>query len=158
MSHQLDEYDRAILSALQGNGRLSNLELAEKINLSPSACHKRFRRLERDGIITGYSAILNPDALGQGQSVFVQVTLEQQDSRSIERFEKAITDVPEVAECYLMSGMYDYLVLVMVRDSSDYERLHRQVLTNLPGVSRISSHFSIRAVSRRSYSVGASED
>ena len=157
MSYQLDEYDRAILSALQGNGRLSNLELAEKINLSPSACHKRFRRLERDGIITGYSAILNPDALGQGQSVFVQVTLEQQDSRSIERFEKAITDVPEVAECYLMSGMYDYLVLVMVRDSSDYERLHRQVLTNLPGVSRISSHFSIRAVSRRSYSGGAAE-
>lgn len=97
-------------------------------------------------MITGYTVILNPDAVGRNQNIFVQVTLDKQDNKTIQTFELTVQSVPEIAECYLMSGSYDYLMLVQVSDTAAYERLHRDVLTSLPGVSRISSHFALRAV------------
>ena len=147
---ELDSYDHALIACLKEDGRLTNSELAQRINLSPSACHKRFRRLEADGVITGYTVLLNPDAVGRTQNIFVQVTLDKQDNHTIQLFEKTVKSVPEIAECYLMSGTYDYLMLVQVSDTSAYERLHRDTLTSLPGVSRISSHFALRAVTAQS--------
>ena len=143
---ELDKYDHALIACLKEDGRLTNAELAQRINLSPSACHKRFKRLESEGVITGYTVILNPDAVGRTQNIFVQVTLDKQDNKTIQTFELTVQSVPEIAECYLMSGSYDYLMLVQVSDTAAYERLHRDVLTSLPGVSRISSHFALRAV------------
>ncbi len=146
---QLDPVDIAILNELQENGRLTNAELAERAGLSPSACHRRVKALEQDGIIDRYVAILSQEALGRGITVYVQVTLDNQKRDTLTAFEQAVEQVPEVMECYLMSGEADYLVRVLVRDANDYERVHREVLSALPGVARLHSSFSIRKVFSR---------
>ena len=146
LSPDIDTVDRAILRELQIDGRMTNAELAERINLSSSACFRRVRILEDKGIIEGYSAILNQVACGRGQNVLVAITLRSQDSKDLEAFESQIARHPEVMECYLMSGDSDYHVRVVVDDASDYERLHRDVLTKLPGVDRVRSSFALRTV------------
>lgn len=142
----LDRIDHKILALLVCNGRITNQELAETVGLSPAACHRRHRRLEQDGFITGYRATLDRDALGLGQSIFMQITLESQGSEAISAFEKAISSCENVAACHLMTGEFDFLVHILARDTRDYERLHKEVLTALPGVSRVRSSFALRSV------------
>ncbi|MEL6792483.1 MAG: Lrp/AsnC family transcriptional regulator [Pseudomonadota bacterium] len=143
---KLDATDRKILAALQREGRLSNADLAERINLSPSACHRRVRRLEEDGVIRDYAAMLNPRAVGRGATVFVEVTLTSQSEEILDAFEKAIALIPDVLECHLMAGTADYLIKVAAEDSDDYARIHRQHLTRLPGVAQMHSSFALRTV------------
>jgi Lrp/AsnC family leucine-responsive transcriptional regulator len=146
---RLDSVDVSILTELQVHGRLTNAELAERVGLSPSACHRRVKTLETTGIIDRYVAILSEEALGRGITVYVQVTLDNQKRDTLQDFEDAVVGVPEVMECYLMSGEADYLVRVLVRDANDYERVHREVLSSLPGVARLHSSFTIRRVFAR---------
>ena len=146
---RLDKVDVAILTELQEHGRLTNAELAERVGLSPSACHRRVKALESAGVIDRYVAILSDQALGRGITVYVQVTLDNQKRETLEAFEAAAAGVPEAMECYLMSGAADYLLRLVVRDAADYERVHREVLSGLPGVDRLVSSFTIRRVFSR---------
>ena len=145
---KIDKIDHAILNALQLNGRLSNVELAEKVGLSESACLRRVKNLDEKGVITHYAAHLSAAAVGLPGSVFVRVSLEDQQEEKLRRFEESVRSVPEVMECYLMSGDVDYLIRVVVKDAPDYERIHN-MLTRLPGVARIHSSFALRTVLKR---------
>ena len=142
----LDSHDHAILHVLQSEGRISNVELAEWINLSESATLRRVRALETAGLIEGYSARIDQAAAGLPGNVFVNITLQHQDQPDLEAFEAAVQEVPEVIDCYLMTGNFDYLLRVVVADTADFERIHRQKLTRLPGVSRVQSSFTLRTV------------
>tara|TARA_R110000744_G_scaffold220833_4_gene339824 strand:+ start:54224 stop:54700 length:477 start_codon:yes stop_codon:yes gene_type:complete len=146
---RLDDVDVAILTELQEHGRLTNSELAERAGLSASACHRRVKALETSGVIDRYVAILSEKALGRGITVYVQVTLDNQKRETLVAFETAVEAVPEVMECYLMSGDADYLIRVLVRDANDYEHVHREILSSLPGVARLVSSFTIRRVFSR---------
>ena len=130
------------------NGRLSNVELAEKIGLSESACLRRVKRLEAQGVIGGYAALVDQRKLGLRGNVFVRVSLEGQQRAKLAEFEGAVLGVPEVMECYLRSGDSDYLLRVVVGAAEDYERLHN-VLTELPGVARVHSSFALREVMKK---------
>jgi len=141
-----DSYDHAILRALQADGRISNVELAERISLSESATLRRVRALEHVGLIDGYSARINQACAGLPGNVFVSITLQRQDQQDLDVFEAAVQQVPEVMECYLMTGDFDYLLRVVVADTPDFERIHSQILTRLPGVSRVQSSFTLRTV------------
>jgi len=143
---KIDETDNAILDCLQERARISNVELAERVHLSESACLRRVRALEKAGIIAGYSALVDPVQVGLPSAVFVQLTLQRQDQTDLDAFEKAVRMIPEVMECYLMTGEFDYLLRIVVSDASDYERVHRQHLTRLPGVARVQSSFTLRTV------------
>ncbi len=142
----IDQFDRAILAALQKNGRMSNVELAERVSLSESACLRRVRALEKSGLIKGYTAVLDQSRVGLPGNVFVNITLEHSAVTDLSAFEKAVRGIPEVMECYLMSGQYDYLLRVVVSDVDDFERIHRRHLTQLPGVARLNSSFTLRTV------------
>jgi DNA-binding Lrp family transcriptional regulator len=144
----LDRYDRALLHVLQHEGRITNSELAARVHLSESACLRRVRSLEAAGLIEGYAAVLNQQRAGCPVNVFVSITLERQERADLRAFEEAIRKVPEVMECYLMSGEYDYLVRVVVSDTADFERVHSQHLTSLPHVSRVHSSFALRTVQK----------
>ena len=144
----MDKIDRQILRALQHDGRLSNVELAQAIHLSESATLRRVRALEESGLITRYVALLSAQKAGFPTNVFVNITLHRQDQDDLQAFEEAVRNVPEVMECYLMTGVSDYLVRVACRDAADFERLHSQHLTRLPGVARVQSSFALRVVRR----------
>jgi len=144
----LDRFDRAILQALQLDGRITNSTLAERVNLSESACLRRMRALEESGIIEGYTARINQQRAGCPVNVFVNITLDRQDEVDLRKFEEAIRKIPEVMECYLMTGDYDYTLRVVVADTADYERIHSKNLTRLPGVARIHSSFALRTVQK----------
>ena len=146
---QIDRYDRRILRALQQDGRISNVELAHKVSLSESACLRRVRALEQAGYIERYVALLNQKRIGKPGTVFVHIALRREEQSELAAFEEAIQKVPEVMECYLMSGEFDYLLRVVVADMADFERIHKQVLTRLPGVARVNSSFGIRTVQRK---------
>ncbi len=141
----LDKIDRAILNRLQQNGRLTNVQLAEQIGLSESACLRRVRTLEESGIIDRYVMLINQSAIGKPGNVFVRVTLDGQQREKLAAFEAQIAGVAEVMECHLMSGDFDYLLRVITRDNSDYVRIHNQ-LTSLEGVMRVQSSFALRTV------------
>jgi DNA-binding Lrp family transcriptional regulator len=143
---KIDSVDRAILDTLQRDGRIANVRLAERVHLSESACLRRTRMLEEAGVISQYKAVVNPRAVGLPDNVFVSIALMRQDQPDLEAFERAVCDVPEVMECYLMTGEFDYLLRVVVADASDYERVHRNRLTCLPGVARVQSSFALRVV------------
>lgn len=145
----LDEIDRAILRRLQSNGRLSNVMLSEEVGLSESACLRRVKMLEKSGVIERYVMLVDQSAAGKSGNVFVQITLEHQTRDELEKFERAVRKVPEVMECYLMSGTSDYMLRVIVGDTADYERLHTQHLTCLPGVVRVQSSFALRTVTKK---------
>ncbi len=145
----LDRIDRQLLLDLQTDGRISNTDLAQRAGLSQSACLRRVQRLEAAGIIEGYGARLDGAALGKGETVFIEITLTNQSEAALDAFERAASASPDILECHLMAGEYDYLLRVAVADSADYERLHRKQLAAFPFVARIRSHFALRRVSRR---------
>lgn len=144
----LDARDRAILNALQEDGRLSNAELAARVGLSPSACLRRVRLLEESGLVAGTAMILDQKACGLPGNALVFITLDQQGRQALDDFEAAVARVPEIVECYLLAGQSDYLVRVVHRDSADLERIHTSILTRLPGVVRVNSTVSLRTVKR----------
>jgi DNA-binding Lrp family transcriptional regulator len=145
---ELDRADRQILTLLQQDGRMTNAALAQQAHLSESACLRRVRALERSGLIAGYGAQINQEKAGFPVNVFVNITLDRQDQADLQSFEQAVRQIPEVMECYLMSGDYDYLVRVVVADMKDFERIHSQHLTRLPGVVRVHSSFALRTVQK----------
>ena len=145
---EIDDRDRAILRALMADGRLSNVELAEKVNLSPSACLRRVKMLEEGGLIQGYVMLLDPVAAGLAGAAYVSVTLEQQGRVTLDRFEQDVRRHPEIIECYLLAGSADYLLRVAFRDARDFERIHTDILTQLPGVSRVQSTLALRTVKK----------
>jgi len=146
----LDALDRAILTALLEDGRLSQVELAERIPLSPTAIARRIRALEETGVIEGYQARVSRQALGLNITVFVQIGLTSQSEDLLRAFEEAVVKAPSVVSCHLMSGEDDYLVTIMARDIADFERIHKEQLSRLPGVSRLKSSFALRDVASRS--------
>lgn len=145
----IDEIDKSILRDLQRDGRTSNVKLAEAVGLSEAACLRRVRALEASDLITGYTALVNSARLGLPGNVFVEITLHQEQQQDLEAFERAVRGVPEVMECYLMTGQYDYLLRVVVKDLEDFERIHRESITRLPGVSRVQTSFALRTVTKR---------
>jgi DNA-binding Lrp family transcriptional regulator len=150
MPLQLDLIDRKLLRLLQEDSRRSVQELGLAVGLSASACHRRVKALEENGIVVGYRAILDPRALGYAMQFFIEVGLQSQKETSLDAFEAAVRDIPEVLECHLMAGQADYLLRVMCRDPEDFERLHRRLAAQLPGVARLHSNMSIRQVASRS--------
>lgn len=145
-NNELDEFDRRILDALQTDGRMTNSDLAEKIGLSPSPCLRRVRQLESRGMISGYVALVDPQAIGLTVSAFVRVRLDQQDDRHLRAFETAIADFPEVMECYLMSGDADYQLRVMVESLNAFEHFLRNKLTMIGGVAQVTTSFALRPI------------
>jgi Lrp/AsnC family transcriptional regulator, leucine-responsive regulatory protein len=146
MPQSLDATDWKILARLQEDARLSNVELAQAVHLSPSPCLNRVRNLEAGGIIKRYVTLLDPLEVGLTVSVFIQVTLERQVESALEVFERAIQARPEVMECYLMTGDADYLLRVVVSDVQALERFILDFLTRIPGVGNIRSSFALKQV------------
>jgi DNA-binding Lrp family transcriptional regulator len=142
----LDAIDRRILSALQEDGRLSNVDLARRVNLSPSPCLARVRALEQKGLISGYVALCDPLALGLSVNVFISVSLERQRKDALDTFEKRVSEHAEVMECYLMTGDSDYLLRVVVPDMQSLERFIVDQLAKIPGVASIRSSFALKQV------------
>jgi len=142
----LDATDWRILDRLQNDARLTNVELAKAVHLSPSPCLARVRALEEDGLISRYVTLLDPVKVGLTVSVFISVSLEKQVESALEIFERAIRDRPEVMECYLMTGDADYLLRVVVPDVPALERFILDFLTKVPGVGNIRSSFALKQV------------
>ena len=145
----IDTLDKAILAALVTDGRLSQVELAERVPLSPTAIARRIRALEDAGIIEGYQARISRKALGLTMTVIVQISLKGQGQDLLDAFEKAAAAAPSVISCHLMSGEDDYILTVLARDLADYERIHKLELSRLPGVVRLRSNFALREVASR---------
>ena len=146
IARMLDSIDRKLLAALQKRGRMSNADLSEQVNLSPSACHRRVQRLEAEGYIRDYVALLDPRKLGVPTTVFVEITLSGQADELLKAFEKGVRRIPDVLECHLMAGSADYLLKVVAEDTEDFARIHRQYLARLPGVGQMQSSFALRTV------------
>lgn len=142
----LDRFDNAILTELQRDGRISNVQLASLVSLSESACLRRVRALEQAGLIERYVALLDQKEAGLPGTVFVHIALRREEQSELAAFEAAVQDIPEVMECYLMTGEFDYLLRVVIADMADFERLHSESLTRLPGVARVNSSVAIRTV------------
>jgi DNA-binding Lrp family transcriptional regulator len=145
---QLDATDRLILAELQTNARLSNVELAERVHLSPSACLRRVKQLEDAGVIAQYVALLNAKALGQHGTCFTIINLTSMSDTLLLAFEQAVRDQPEVLDCFYVAGSNDYLIRFSYRDAEDLERFHTQVLMRLPGVERSNSMLVLRTVKK----------
>jgi DNA-binding Lrp family transcriptional regulator len=142
----MDSVDRAIIDQLSRNARLSNVDLAARINLSPSPCLRRVRALEDAGTIRGYHAEIDPAALGRGFEVTVLIELHRKDRATVEEFERKIAAMEEVLECRRMFGVPDYVVRVAVADAEAYERFYMSSLAELPGVGRVNSQFTMKVV------------
>jgi DNA-binding Lrp family transcriptional regulator len=142
----VDRTDQAIIDELRRDARLSNVELAERVNLSPSPCLRRVRALERDGVIRGYHADIDPATVGRGFEVEVMIELTHKDRRTVEAFEQRITAMAPVIECRRMFGVPDYLVRVAVEDTQAYEAFYMNELAELPGIGRVSSQFTMKLV------------
>ncbi len=145
---QLDAIDVAILNVLQTNGRLSNLELAQRVHLSPSACLRRVKHLEDAGVIAGYVALLNPKAVGAHGTSFTIVNLETLGGNALDVFEQAVRAEPRILDCYYIAGSNDYLIRFAYQDAEDLERFHTEVLMRLPGVARSNSMLVLRTVKK----------
>ncbi len=142
----LDSTDSRILRVLQKSGRMSNADLAEKVNLSASACHRRVQRLEKEGIIRDYVAMLDPRKVNRPTTVFVEITLSGQADEVLDAFEREVARIPDVLECHLMAGSADYLLKVVAADTEDFAMIHRRSLARLPGVAQMQSSFALRTV------------
>ncbi|KTR05914.1 transcriptional regulator [Aureimonas ureilytica] len=142
----LDNTDRKIIRALRRDGRMTNVALAGEVGLSPSACLRRVQILEESGVIRGYTAIVAGAEGREGHVVIVRISLERQTEDVLRRFEAEVLKHPEIRECYLMTGEEDYLLRLEAAGAGDYERIHKEVLSRLPGVQRINSSFAIRSV------------
>ena len=145
-TRRLDRIDIGILNQLQQNARITNAELARSVNLSPTPCFNRVRALEKLGLFKRQVTLLDPEPLGLSINVFIQVSLEKQVEHALQRFEKAISEQPEVMECYLMSGDADYLLRVVMPDMRALERFIIERLTTIPGVSNIRASFALKQV------------
>ena len=142
----MNRIDQKLLRLLQSDCRLSIAELAEQVNLSTSACHRRVKQLEETGKIDGYSARLNARNLGFRIQVYVEISLDSQSDDSLSRFEQAARNCEDILECHLMAGDADYLVKVAARSTDHYERIHRQSLARLPGIRSMKSNFVLRTI------------
>ena len=142
----MDATDRRILGVLQKDCRITNAELSDRVNLSPSACHRRVQRLEEDGVIAGYVALLDARRMGKPTTVFVEITLQSQAEDLLDAFEREVARIPDILECHLMAGTADYLIKIMAEDTEDFARIHRQFLSRLPGVRQMQSSFALRTV------------
>lgn len=145
----LDALDRAILTALLADGRQSQVELADHVPLSSTAIARRIRTLEERGVISGYQAQISRAALGLTMMAIVQVSLKSQNEELLAAFEKAATAAPSIISCHMMSGEDDYIIVVLARDLADFERIHKEQLSRLPGVARLRSSFVLREVVSR---------
>ncbi|HRK17384.1 MAG TPA: Lrp/AsnC family transcriptional regulator [Hyphomicrobiaceae bacterium] len=138
-------HDARLLRALQVDSSRSIADLAQEAALSPSACHRRVKSLEAEGVITGYGARVDPAALGYKMHLFVEATLTSQRGEDLDAFERAASAVPEIIEGYLMAGGTDYILRIVARDVADFERLHRERLAKLPNIARLQSRLTLRA-------------
>ncbi|MEO0391729.1 MAG: Lrp/AsnC family transcriptional regulator [Pseudomonadota bacterium] len=145
----MDRFDEEIMMALQANARISNVQLAERVGLSASACSRRIQALEESGVIAGYRAVLDREQIGLPMTVLVNVSIQTLSREQMAAFEAAVIDIPEVIICYLVSGSSDYLLRIAARDLPDFERIHTEHLSTLPYVSRIESNFALREVVNR---------
>jgi len=143
---ELDDTDRRILVVLQKSGRISNADLSEKINLSPSACHRRVQQLEQSGFIRNYVALLDPRKVDRPTTIFVEITLSGQADEVLDAFEREGARVPDVLEYHLMAGTADYLLKVVAADTDHFAQIHRRYLARLPGVQTMQSSFALRTV------------
>lgn len=152
----LDAIDHRLLTALQADSSRSIAELAELTGTSTSGCHRRIKSLEAAGIIVGYSAVLDPQRLGLKLQAFVEITLSSQSCEAMDLFEESVDKLDDILECHLMSGNADYLLRIAAQDLDHFDRIHRECLSRLPGVSAMQTSFSIRAIKRwRGYPAGA---
>ncbi|WP_407048157.1 Lrp/AsnC family transcriptional regulator [Methyloraptor flagellatus] len=145
---QLDDRDRQILNELQNDGRLSNADLAERVNLSPSACLRRVNLLLESGIVAGTHLVLDEKVAGFAGTAYVFLTLAEQGAEIFQAFETRVRAVPQIQECYLVAGQTDYMIRVVFADMADLERLHAEVISRLPGVVQIRSALALRTVKR----------
>jgi DNA-binding Lrp family transcriptional regulator len=143
---ELDKIDRALIRALRRNARMTNVALAAEAGLSPSACLRRVQMLEQAGVIRGYTALVAGPATEGRQVVIVRISLSRQTEDILNAFEAEVLKHPEIRQCYLMTGEEDYLLHLEADGPGDYERIHKEVLSRLPGVTRINSSFAIRSV------------
>ena len=150
----MDSIDRKILKVLQGNARASLQEVGQAVGLSPSPCWGRIRKMEEAGVIEGYTVRLNPQALGLHDTVLVQVTLDSHSDNTLEKFGETLAAIPEVMEAYLVSGDYDYLLRIAVRDTRDYERLLRERLYKIKGIRHSKSSFVLRTLKKSDLPLG----
>lgn len=146
---KLDQIDQKILRHLQENARITNAELSEKVGLSPTPCLRRLRRLETEGIIKGYHAEIDREALGVNVTVIILVKLEKEDDTTLREFEAAIKKRPEVMECYLVSGKFDYVLRVVIPTLSAYETFLSETILRMPKVATVESSFTLREVERK---------
>ena len=149
MPSAIDKIDKKIGSRWQGEGRISNQDLADRSGLSPSPCLRRVRSLETSGVIKGYVALLNPAELGLGVTAFVRVRLREQGDRHLAEFETAVATIAEVMDCYLMTGESDYLLRVLVSSLAAFEEMLRLKITSIPGVAEVTTSFALRPVVQR---------
>ena len=145
---KLDAIDRAILRELQANGRLSNVELAQAVHLSPSACLRRVKQLEDGGVIDRYVALVNAKAVGKQGTSYTIINLERVSPAALSAFEQAVRDSPDILDCFYVAGSNDYLIRFAYRDSEDLERMHSQVLMHLPEVARSNSMLVLRTIKK----------
>ncbi|HIC7209777.1 Lrp/AsnC family transcriptional regulator [Burkholderia stabilis] len=146
MPTKLDAIDRRILRALQQNSNQTNAELAQQAGLSATPCLRRVHLLEEQGVIDAYVALLNPAAVDLRFTAFVRVTLERQDKTTVERFAREMEQAPEVLECHLMAGSYDYLLRVIARDLDDYQRFQMETLTQIEGVRNVETEIPLKRI------------
>ncbi|MBR8091968.1 Lrp/AsnC family transcriptional regulator [Burkholderia cenocepacia] len=146
MPIKLDAIDRRILRALQQNSNQTNADIAQQAGLSPTPCLRRVHLLEEQGVIDAYVALLNPAAVELRFTAFVRVTLERQDKTTVERFARQMEQAPEVLECHLMAGSYDYLLRVIAKDLDDYQRFQMETLTQIEGVRNIETEIPLKRI------------
>jgi Lrp/AsnC family transcriptional regulator, leucine-responsive regulatory protein len=147
---ELDQSDRRILRALQQNARLTVAQIAEKAGLSQTPCWNRLKRLEGEGVISGYVALLDQGKLGYPETVIIEVTLERHDEEMLERFGKLLKELPEVIEAYLTTGEYDYFIKVAIASTAAYETFLREKLYRIPGIRQSRSAFTLRCLKHQS--------
>lgn len=141
-----DKIDRRILAVLQDDGRLTNQVLAEKVGLSPAACWRRVRNLEQQGVILGYSARLDPERLGQGLCVLVNLSLQRHTIDSTANIEQQVSSYPEVLQCFAVTGNADFVLRVLVRDMAAYDRFLNEKIFTLQGIAQVNSNFALREI------------
>jgi Lrp/AsnC family leucine-responsive transcriptional regulator len=149
----MDKIDRKILSELQRNGRASLQEISQAVGLSSTPCWTRMKRMEESGVIERYTVNLNAEALGLGETVMVQVTLDSHSDNTLEKFGEILASIPEVVEAYLVSGEYDYLLRIAVKDTKDYERLLREKLYRIKGIRHSKSNFVLRTLKKADFPI-----
>lgn len=143
---QIDNIDKRLLRVIQIDSKKSVQELGNEVGLSGSACHRRLKAMEDQGLIDRYKAVLNAKKVGFQIMLFIQVSLSSQSETALLAFEKAVMNVPEILDCYLMAGDSDFLIRVVCRDQEDFERLHRRLISRLPNVSRLHTNMCIRTL------------